>query len=50
MQNSALGITLAVSLLAAPALAVPAVFAFLIDLTAFAVIVVRRMQHRAVTS
>ena len=51
MQNSALGITLAVSLLAAPALAVPAViYAFLMNLTAFAVIVVRRMQHRAVTS
>ncbi|MBT0963731.1 bile acid:sodium symporter family protein [Denitromonas iodatirespirans] len=46
MQNSALGITLAVSLLGAPALAVPAViYAFLMNITAFAVIAVRRARH-----
>ncbi|TVT76280.1 MAG: bile acid:sodium symporter family protein [Denitromonas halophila] len=49
MQNSALGITLAVSLLAAPALAVPAViYAFLMNITAFAVIAVRRARHQPV--
>ena len=48
MQNSALGITLAVSLLAAPALAVPSViYAFLMNVTAFAVIAARRLRVRA---
>ena len=44
MQNSALGITLAVSLLNQPALAVPSVvYAPLMNLTAFAVIAARRL-------
>ncbi|MCB1961324.1 MAG: bile acid:sodium symporter family protein [Rhodocyclaceae bacterium] len=48
MQNSALGITLAVSLLAAPELAVPSViYAFLMNVTAFAMIALRRMRVQA---
>ena len=45
MQNSALGITLAVSLLGRPELAVPsAIYAMLMNITAFAVIAWRRRQ------
>jgi BASS family bile acid:Na+ symporter len=45
IQNSALGITVAVSLLAQPALAVPSViYAFLMNGTALALILARRVQ------
>jgi BASS family bile acid:Na+ symporter len=48
MQNSALGITLAISLLGLPALAVPSViYAFLMNITAFALIAARRALHPA---
>ncbi len=45
IQNSALGITVAVSLLAQPALAVPSViYAFLMNMTALALILARQLQ------
>lgn len=45
IQNSALGITVAVSLLAQPALAIPSViYAFLMNLTALVLILVRRLK------
>ncbi len=45
IQNSALGITVAVSMLGQPALAVPSViYAFLMNITALTLIVVRRVQ------
>ncbi len=45
IQNSALGITVAVSLLAQPALAVPSViYAFLMNLTALVLILTRRLK------
>lgn len=48
MQNSALGITLAISLLALPELAIPSViYAFLMNITAFSVIAVRRSLRPA---
>jgi BASS family bile acid:Na+ symporter len=56
IQNSALGITVAVSILAQPALAVPSViYAFLMNLTALSLIAVRQIQnarggHQAVRS
>jgi len=51
MQNSALGITLAVSILGAPALAVPSViYALLMNITAFAVIAMRRGARIATAS
>jgi len=53
IQNSALGITVAVSLLSVSGLAVPSViYAFLMNITALALIVVRQLQvgRTAVTS
>lgn len=45
IQNSALGITVAVSLLSIPGLAVPSViYAFLMNITALALVVVRQLQ------
>lgn len=45
IQNSALGITVAVSILAEPALAVPSViYAFLMNITALTLILVRQLQ------
>jgi len=45
IQNSALGITVAVSLLAQPALAVPSViYAFLMNVTALLLILIRQLQ------
>lgn len=49
IQNSALGITLAVTVLAVPQLAVPSViYALLMNVTAFSVIGYRRVRARAV--
>lgn len=49
IQNSALGITLAVTVLAVPQLAVPSViYALLMNVTAFSVIGYRRMRARTV--
>jgi BASS family bile acid:Na+ symporter len=48
MQNSALGITLAISLLGLPALAVPSViYAFLMNITAFSLIAARQALRPA---
>ena len=52
IQNSALGITVAVSLLSLAGLAVPSViYAFLMNLTALALVLVRQLQvNRTATS
>ena len=52
IQNSALGITVAVSLLSVSGLAVPSViYAFLMNLTALALVLVRQLQvNRTATS